>query len=149
RFEVCGLGVDARPRKRFPRAWQIDRWLPAGRLDFPLLQLLRISESAQSTDHQAHEKLTAKLIHLLSPFAWTSPSATWAEMNTSICWPTKKGTGDSLNWYMTCRTRVSTRSVLSPVSDFLGTTYGSNRTNSSFARRVLLPRSEASAGAPD
>jgi len=30
---------------------------------------------------------------------------------------------------MTWSTRVSTRSVLSPVSDFLGTTYGSMRTN--------------------
>src|SRR5215831_9755404 len=46
---------------------------------------------------------------------------------------------------MTCRTRVSTRSVLSPVSDFLGTTNGSKRTKVSGVFRLALPRTLAEA----
>ena len=44
---------------------------------------------------------------------------------------------------MTCSTRVSTRSVLSPVSDFLGMTYGSTRTKCSGNSRDGSPRSFA------
>ena len=41
---------------------------------------------------------------------------------------------------MTCKTRVSTRSVLSPVSDLLGITNGSKRTNRSGVFRSAFPR---------
>ena len=49
---------------------------------------------------------------------------------------------------MTCSTRVSVRSVLWPVSDTFGTTYGSKRSNCSGVFRSGLPRTNAIAGAP-
>src|SRR5260370_818535 len=48
---------------------------------------------------------------------------------------------------MTCSTRVSTRSVLSPVRDRLGTTNGSKRTNESGVFSSALPRTRPTAAA--
>src|SRR5262249_46698928 len=82
----------------------------------------RIIRRTQGRKDQAQTKQLAKLIHRSPPFAEAEASVACVEMKTSICWPTKNGTGESPNRYITCNTRVSTRSVLSPVSDFFGTT---------------------------
>src|SRR5262249_7376020 len=66
--------------------------------------------------------------HFLSPGRPASATAAPPSMNTSSCWPTETGCPARSMAHSPWSTRVSTRSVFSPVSDFLGTTSGSTRT---------------------
>ena len=63
-------------------------------------------------------------------------------MKTSSCWPAYTGAPRS-SAKITCSTRVSTRSVLSPVRFRFGITYGSTRTKCSRSRSPPLPAHRA------